>query len=398
MEWNNKTFRNFVLAMAGLILFAWCLSNGAAVASLLKTVVGMLTPFIAGLVIAFVLNVPMRALEQHPLRRLREKSPRAAAGARALSFVLTLVLVLGVAALVAGIVLPELSSTAMTLSAQMPAFFERLRTQLAALEARLPELESALGSLELDWSSITASVGEFLRSGATSLLGSTVSIATSVFSGVFNFFLGAIFASYLLFAKEHLGVQTRRVLYSWLPVERADRLLYVAALTGRTFTRYLTSQCLEALILGSMFFVSMSLLRLPYAMLVAVVVALTALIPMFGAYIGCAVGAFLIFVASPMQALWFILLFLVLQQIENNFIYPRVVGGSIGLPAMWVMVAVTLGGGIFGVAGMIVMVPAASVLYTLSRERVEHRLLARGVPPDRWAPHDPPPADKPAAR
>ena len=212
-----------------------------------------------------------------------------------------------------------------------------------------------------------------------------MSIATSVFSGVFNFFMGFIFALYLLFDKEHLGVQARRVLYAWLPVERADRVVYVTALTERTFSRFLTGQCLEAIILGMMFFVSMSLIGLPYAMLVAMLVAVTALIPMFGAFIGCFVGAFLILVVDPMQALWFVVLFLVLQQIEGNLIYPRVVGSSIGLPAMWVMVAVTVGGSTMGILGMLLMVPAASVIYALSRENTARRLIARQVPGDRYA-------------
>ena len=156
-------------------------------------------------------------------------------------------------------------------------------------------------------------------------------------------------------------------------------------MTERTFSKFLTGQCLEAMILGLMFFVSMTLLRFPYAMLVAVLVAVTALIPMFGAFIGCFVGAFLILVVSPIQALWFVLLFMVLQQIEGNLIYPRVVGSSIGLPAMWVMVAVTLGGSTMGVLGMLIMVPAASVIYALARENTEHRLLRRQVPADRYA-------------
>ena len=170
-----------------------------------------------------------------------------------------------------------------------------------------------------------------------------------------------------------------------MPVPRADRFIYIADLTEQTFSRFLTGQCLEAMILGMMFFVSMTLLRFPYAMLVAVLVAITALIPMFGAFIGCFIGAFLILVVNPMQAFWFVLLFMLLQQIEGNLIYPRVVGSSIGLPAMWVMVAVTVGGSTMGILGMLLMVPAASVIYALARENTERRLLRRQVPPDRYA-------------
>lgn len=387
MGLDKKTVKIIALLSGGLILFAWVLNNAAEVLRLFSLLLGTLAPFVIGLALAFALNVPMRALETHLFARMKAKGVRGARAARMLSFVLTLVLlVLGIA-VVSLIVIPEMGNTFVLLGKQLPAFFKNLQVQGEQLAKHLPELESLVSSLNLDWGSIGNSLVGFLRNGATSVLGSTMQVATSVFSGAFNFFIGFIFATYILLDKEKLGVQTRRVLYSWLPVARADRLLYIASLTERTFSRFLTGQCLEAFILGTMFFVSMLILRLPYAMLIAVVVALTALIPMFGAYIGLAIGAFLILVVNPMQALWFLILFLVLQQIENNLIYPRVVGGSVGLPAMWVMVAVTIGGSLMGVAGMLLMVPAASVVYALARENTQHRLLRRKVPADRYGQH-----------
>lgn len=385
MKLDKKTLQRLGLGLAGLILFAWCLDNNKVVFRLLGTLVGMLAPFLIGLVIAFILNVPMHALERGLFRGARARGGRAAGAARMASFALTLVLLLGGAGLISFIVIPEMGNTFALLGRQMPAFLQRVQQQAKALEAWLPQVEDLVQSLELDWKSIAESAMGFLQSGATSILGSTFSIATSVFNGVFNFFMGFIFAVYILFRKEHLAVQARRMLYAWMPVPRADRIIYVASMTERTFSKFLTGQCLEAMILGLMFFVSMTLLRFPYAMLVAVLVAVTALIPMFGAFIGCFVGAFLILVVSPIQALWFVLLFMVLQQIEGNLIYPRVVGSSIGLPAMWVMVAVTLGGSTMGVLGMLIMVPAASVIYALARENTEHRLLRRQVPADRYA-------------
>lgn len=269
--------------------------------------------------------------------------------------------------------MPELGGTISALGKQIPAFFTRMQQQAKQLEDWVPHLREYIAELQLDWKEIAERVMGFLQTGATSLLGSTMTIATSVFSGVFNTFMGFIFAVYILFGKEKLKVQARRVLYAWMPVPRADRFIYIAGLTEQTFSRFLTGQCLEAMILGMMFFVSMTLLRFPYAMLVAVLVAITALIPMFGAFIGCFIGAFLILVVNPMQAFWFVLLFMLLQQIEGNLIYPRVVGSSIGLPAMWVMVAVTVGGSTMGILGMLLMVPAASVIYALARENTERR-------------------------
>ena len=344
---------------------------------------GIFAPFLIGLVIAFVLNVPMRAIERLLRRNPRRRGP--AALLRAASFLVTLLLFAAGGTWLSGLCCPNSAAPSLPSASRFPAFFSRLQQEAKQLEAGFPTCGTIIAELQLDWKEIAERAMGFLQNGATSILDSTMSIATSVFSGVFNFFMGFIFALYLLFDKEHLGVQARRVLYAWLPVERADRVVYVTALTERTFSRFLTGQCLEAIILGMMFFVSMSLIGLPYAMLVAMLVAVTALIPMFGAFIGCFVGAFLILVVDPMQALWFVVLFLVLQQIEGNLIYPRVVGSSIGLPAMWVMVAVTVGGSTMGILGMLLMVPAASVIYALSRENTARRLIARQVPGDRYA-------------
>ena len=371
------------LALAALILFGWALDNGKLLADLLRTMLGILAPFLIGLVIAFILNVPMRAVE-----RLLQKIPGVRSKSKLLwmsSFLITLVLFITGGALVFRIVLPELGATLATLGQQIPAFFTRLQQQAKLLEEWVPHLRDYIAELQLDWKEIAQRTIDFLQNGATSLLGSTMNIATSVFSGVFNTFMGFIFAVYILFGKEKLKVQARRVLYAWFRVPRADRIIYIADLTERTFSKFLTGQCFEAAILGMMFFISMSLLKFPYAMLVAVLVGVTALIPMFGAFIGCFVGAFLILVVNPIQAFWFVLLFLLLQQIEGNLIYPRVVGSSIGLPAMWVMVAVTVGGSTMGILGMLLMVPATSVLYALARENTERRLLRREVPPDRYA-------------
>ena len=170
------------------------------------------------------------------------------------------------------------------------------------------------------------------------------------------------------------GVQARMLLRALLPQKHADRVLYIFSLSYRTFTNFITGQCLEAMILGTMFFVVMSILRFPYALLVGILVAVTALIPIFGAFIGCAIGAFLILVVNPMQALAFVALFLVLQQVEGNLIYPHVVGNSVGLPSIWVLVAVTVGGNLMGLVGMLIFIPLVSVLYTLLREWVYRRL------------------------
>ena len=205
------------------------------------------------------------------------------------------------------------------------------------------------------------------------MLNSTIGIASSVVSGFTNLFIGLVFSVYVLAQKEKLAGQVKRVLSAFLPEKINNSVLYVCALLNKNFTNFITGQCLEAVILGTMFVIAMTIFRMPYAVMIGVLIAFTALIPIVGAFIGCVVGAFLILLVNPWKALAFIVLFLVLQQIEGNLIYPRVVGSSVGLPAMWVLVAVTIGGSLFGIMGMLVFIPLISTVYALLRECVNRR-------------------------
>ena len=204
-------------------------------------------------------------------------------------------------------------------------------------------------------------------------------IARKVLAYIPDDFSGNSFACYILFQKEKLHIQIRKVFFAFLPRQKADTFLKVCSLTYRTFANFLAGQCLEAVILGSMFVVTLSILRMPYALLIGVLIAFTALIPIFGAFIGCAVGSFLIFMVNPKQAILFIIVFLVLQQIEGNLIYPHVVGESVGLPSIWVLAAVTIGGNLMGIVGMLVFIPLLSVLYTIFREFVYLRLKKQNI-------------------
>ena len=393
---EQKTIRTAALAAAAVLAGYWGLQNLAVLLAALRALLSLASPFLLGCAIAFILNVPMRAVE----RRL----PAGAGGARRpLAFVLTLVLVLGVLALAGLVIVPKLGEAASSVAQQAQRFFIRLPAALAGLAERLPELQTALSGLDVDWQALSGKALELLQELGTSLVNSGmggvasgVSLVGGVVSGISTFFIGLVFAVYLLLQKEKLGGQARRCLYALLPERAADRVLEVAALSNRTFSSFLSGQCLEAVILGSMFTVSMAVLRMPYAVLVGVLIALTALIPIVGAFIGCAVGALLILLSSPMQALAFIVLFLVLQQVEGNLIYPHVVGSSVGLPSIWVLAAVTVGGKLMGILGMLVFIPLCSVVYALFRRYVRDRLAARNIPAEKLAP--PPPEPPPARR
>ena len=232
------------------------------------------------------------------------------------------------------------------------------------------QIRAWLNNLDVDLDKLLDSVIAFFRNGAGNVLNSTVYAIGSIVNGVTTFVIAFVFACYILLQKEKLGVQVKKVMHAFLKEKWEKRCLKVCTLTSKTFSNFLTGQCLEALILGSMFFVAMSLFKMPYALLVGVLVAFTALIPIFGAFIGCVVGAFLILMVDPLQALFFVIMFLVLQQIEGNLIYPKVVGNSVGLPSIWVLAAVTIGGSLMGVVGMLIFIPLVSVVYTLFLVRV----------------------------
>lgn len=339
-------------------------------------IVDLVLPLLIGLGIAFILNLPMQALE----RKLPTKySPKLR---RLTSLVLTVLLMLTLILLVLLTVIPEIGRTLETLLAMLPGFIKDVTAWGKQLSAKFPNLGAWLSQMNLNWDNIGNSVFNFLKNSLTNVMNSTVNLARSIFSGVFQFFLGSIFAIYILIQKENLERQMKRSLYAFLPKVQAEHLISLWGLVSQTFAKFISGQCLEAIILGLMFFITMSLFRFPYVLVITVLVTFTALIPIFGAFIACFIGALLILVTNPIQAFWFIVLFLVLQQLEGNLIYPRVVGRSVGLPPLWVLSAVTIGGGLMGITGMLISVPLFAVCYVLFREAINARLTAKKLPQD----------------
>lgn len=370
--------------LRGLILFTLVILVGLLrfdmVLGAVRFVLHILFPFLLGGTIAFVLSVPMGRIEKRCFGSVKPNS-KLKKSAAPLSLVLTLIFVLALLGLVVVVVLPELGSTIATLGKTLPEKVPLLLKQVELLFANNPDLIQYIEEIEsnLNWEEIINQLVNFFRFGANTMLDSTISVAKGIVSGIGTFFISFVFACYILLQQEALGRQARKLLFAYLKKERAEEILRICALTHRTFTNFLTGQCLEAVILGVMFFLAMTILRFPFAVLVGVLIAFTALIPIFGAFVGCAVGTFLILTVNPPQALAFIVLFLILQQIEGNLIYPKVVGGSIGLPAIWVLAAVSLGGSLFGVVGMLVFIPIVSVLYTLLKENVHNRLKKKQI-------------------
>ena len=379
MDWNREQIKQRLLVVCGGVAFYCGLQNLPAVAAAARAVLGVAAPFLLGGAIAFVLNVPMRAIERGLPGGKRWRTLR-----RPLALALTLAAMTAVVTLASLVIGPGVTAAVRSLGGQLPGAFQRFQDRLGEMERYLPLLRSLAENVQLDWKELSQKAVALLQSWGGGLLSSGGGLIGGVVSGVSSFVIGLIFAFYVLLQKESLARQGRQALYALLPERWADECLEVLRLADRTFSSFLSGQCVEAVILGSMFTISMTLLRMPYALLVGVLIALTALVPVVGAFIGCAVGALLIAVTNPVQALGFAALFLVLQQIEGNLIYPHVVGGSVGLPSIWVLAAVTLGGKLMGIAGMLFFIPLCSVLYALFRGFVKRRLREKRVPARKW--------------
>lgn len=375
-----------VKKIRGLIIFAAiiiaCFWKYDVVISVLAFIFHVIFPFVLGGAIAFVLNVPMNFIQRHlfPEDKI-EKRKVIKKLARPLSMLILLFCVIGIIVLVMFVLIPQLGNTFANLGNSIQAFIPKIQKWAETLFHDNKEIMNWVNHLEFDWNKIMNAGINFLKNGAGSVLDSTIMAAKSIVSGIATFFIAFVFAIYILLQKEKLSIQAKKVLFAFVRKGRAEATLEVLSLTYNTFSSFLTGQCVEAIILGCMFVITMSILRLPYALLVGIVIAFSALIPIFGAFIGCIVGAFLIFMVDPIKALIFIILFLILQQIEGNLIYPHVVGSSVGLPSIWVLAAVSIGGSLMGVVGMLIFIPIVSVVYALFREVVYLKLKQRKIDP-----------------
>lgn len=366
-----RQIRGLILFVAGIVLLLLYSGN---VLKGLGVLLDILVPFLAGGAIAFVLNIPMRAIEEKLLGRWKGKWANRIK--RPLCLFLSIVLIVAILAFVIIMVVPKLQETVVLLGVQVPVFAKELLTKLEEMASSDPALLEKLNELEkvkIDWNALFDKAGGFLATGMGSVLNSAVVVASSIIGGVVNAFIAIVFAIYILAQKEKLSDQGHRILSAYLPAGVCSEVERVLSLLYRNFSNFISGQCLEAVILGTMFVVAMTILRFPYALLIGVLIAFLALIPIVGAFVGCFLGALLLLMNDPVQAVGFVVLFLVLQQIEGNLIYPHVVGGSVGLPSLWVLVAVSVGGSLFGIVGMLCFIPLVSTGYTLLRENVNAR-------------------------
>lgn len=380
MDWNQMTLKK----VRGLIVFTILILVGLWKYEIVLEAIGfvwsIVFPFVLGGAIAFVINVPMSVIEKKIFGEDKNQRKTVARKlARPVSLVLTLAIVLSAIVLIMFVLVPQLGETFSSLGKSISEFIPQLQTWVREFTHNNPDVMQWMNQLEFNSDKMIQWGVNFLGSGAGSVMNTTMAAVGSIISGVTTFFIAFSFACYVLIQKEKLHVQVRKVFFAFVPRRKAEVFLEVCSLTYKTFSSFLAGQCLEAVILGCMFVVSMSLLNMPYALLIGVVIAFTALIPVFGGFIGSILGFVMIFMVDPRQALFFIVLFLILQQLEGNLIYPHVVGNSVGLPSIWVLAAVSIGGKLMGIVGMLIFIPLVSVIYALFREVVYLNLKKRRI-------------------
>lgn len=332
----------------------------------------IVSPLLLGGVVAYILNIIMRRLEKWYFPKSRNKLITATK--RMVCILLSILLILLIILLIFRLVIPELINTVELIGSWVPVAFARLQDFVAGYSDQIPELEKWISGLELDWEGTAKSLLKYLTSGVGGILGSTLNLVGTIGLGVTNFVIGLIFAIYILANKEKLKSQISRVANVYCSPKYLSRMAGVIKVADDTFSSFIVGQCTEAVILGSLCIVGMTIFRFPYAPMVGTFIGATALIPVVGAYLGGAVGFIMILTVSPLKAVLFLVFLVILQQLEGNIIYPRVVGSSVGLPGMWVLAAVTIGGGISGVGGMLLGVPLTATCYKLIKNDVNKKL------------------------
>lgn len=381
LELNRKNMKKIACLIAfGIILYLG-LQHLEVVGNVFSYLLKLLMPFIMGLCLAFLLNIPLRKIESMLLKikNKKKKKQKISMFTRGLAITISFILIIGILMLVLFLVIPELINTFEIFKENIPSIMGEAKQFLQNMTQNYPEINQKISEFKFDWNSINEQLLNIVKVSISGALVSSVNFIIGIFTGITNFVMGLIFAVYILMQKEKLLYQIKKLLYAYIPKEKSDSIVDIAKLTHKTFSDFMGGQFVEACILGVLCFIGMAIFKFPYALTISVLIGFTALIPVFGAFIGVVVGMVLITVTNPMQAIWFLVYFLVLQQIEGNFIYPKVVGNSVGLPAMWVMLAIIIGGSALGILGMLISVPLASIIYCLLRNASEKRLKEKKI-------------------
>lgn len=359
-----------VITYAMLIFFLFY--RWDLVKSTFSRIISVFAPFLAGGALAFILSTPINFFERTILKWANK--PKLKKFKRPLSILLTFIIFAAIVTALVFIILPQIGATFENIANRFPGFATDVYELIISLPGEHEFLADFYNEINIDWKQIISNIMVIVENSLGNIFSSAYSIVTGLIQGVMNTIVCAFFAIYILFSKEKLAEQFKKLFRALFGEKRSSAIVDFFKLSHTSFSKFLTGQCLEAIILGTMFYIAMLMFDMPYVLLISVIITVTAFIPIFGAFIGCGVGAFFILIDSPIQAFWFIVLFLVIQQIEGNLIYPHVVGGSVGLPSIWVLMAVSIGGEFMGIFGMIIFIPIFSIAYTLIKKLTAKRL------------------------
>ena len=377
-ELDKKNVKKIILIVAFGVILYWTLQNLETVGNAIGFVIQLIFPFILGLALAFLLNIIVNLIENKILV-FKKQGKFMTKIKRPLSITLSVILLLAIMCFILFLVVPELINTFSIFAQNIPTVGENIKQWAQQMTVDYPKISEQIKNINIDWNTVNQNLLKYAQSGVSTILNTSINFIVATISGVVNFVIGFIFAIYILLQKEKLIRQTKKLLYAYLPNKRAHKIIHTASLANKTFNNFMTGQLTEAFILGFLCFIGMLILRIPYALTISVLIGFTALIPLVGAFLGAGIGVILIVVSSPIKAVVFVIFIIVLQQIEGNLIYPKVVGNSVGLSGMWVMVAITIGGSTMGLVGMVICVPIASVIYTVMSERVNIRLRKKQI-------------------
>lgn len=365
---NKEELEKWIILILVAIVSYWAINNLGLIFGIVGKFINVLLPFIIGIALAYILNIPMAKIENFLKKKINKKNN--VIPVRVISIVLSLVLLVLIVAFVLLLLIPELVENIELLIQNLPMLISTVEEWIVGLLDKYPEMQYEIQKI---FSENTSDNGIIINILNYALNGS-INIISSLVSGVVTIFTSLIFAIYMLSQKEQLQRSLKQMIYAYTKKEQADKVMEVGKLSNNIFSKFISGQCLEAVILGCIFFVVLSIFRFPYALIISVLTTITALIPIFGAMIAMVIGAILIAITNPFQAFIFVLVFLVIQQIEGNFIYPKVVGKSVGLSPLWTLLAITVGGGLFGIVGMLIGLPIASIVYSLVTNDANKRL------------------------
>ena len=386
---NKFSVKKIILIALGLIIFYLAIKNIAVVISYIGTFISFFTPFILGAALAFVINVPMTKIEGFLFKKIPENPKTkmqkcAVALKRPVSMLIALVLVFGVIVVAGIIIVPQVAIGLESLAEALPGAMDRLQDWISSNANKIDVVENLMNKIDIDLDSVGRELANTAKGWATAMLDSGFSTVSNIVNGIFEFVIGLVFAIYILLQKEKLGKQGKQIVYAAFTERTADKIMYITGMTRDVFKGFISGQCVDGIINAILFFIILTILGIPYAIMLSIFTGFMALIPIIGSFIGAGVGIIIVLIMDPSQVLYFIILYIIVQQIDGNVIYPLIAGNSMGLPSIWVLMAVTVGGSMMGILGMILFIPICSVLYQLTRHYVLRRLDDNDVDKEKW--------------